>query len=273
LAAHFSEKCPAKEKLLTSLRLLANCSRARMMFFRSQSKHQARKGLKGWFSMSREMIRLSILSGVFILLAGCGGSSNGGGGCASPASCPCTSCGGNNTTTVTYKFAGPQTTAVATKIGSGAWTPASLESNTLSLSIPDGTTDYSVAYVCPTASEQIIMASTLDGSSFTEYCYGTSGPTGLATLQVNAAAITKGSFITVEGIKGQIFANTWSTGTQSFSGQLASGTSDVAVYSRSILQHAGDQDSARPDDPWRSQWGKSDRLQYERRVCADDSEL
>ncbi|MGA9069212.1 MAG: hypothetical protein WB424_03085, partial [Terracidiphilus sp.] len=132
--------------------------------------------------MFSRLICTSLLGAVIVLLSGCGGSSNGGGGCATPASCPCTNCGGNSTT-VTYTFSGSTATAVATKIGSGAWTQASLESNTLSLSIPNGTTDYSVAYVCQQFDERIYLASTLDGTSIPVSCLGISGSTGLATVQ------------------------------------------------------------------------------------------
>ncbi len=178
--------------------------------------------------MLRRLICTSVLGAVIVLLSGCGGSSNGGGGCATPASCPCTNCGGNSTT-VTYTFSGSTATAVATKIGSGAWTQASLESNTLSLSIPNGTTDYSVAYVCQQFDERIYLASTLDGTSIPVSCLGISGSTGLATVQVNASAIPNAYWILIYGIESQIFAEQTTAGTQSLSGQLAAGTSDVAV--------------------------------------------
>lgn len=174
--------------------------------------------------MSRGRIRLSALSGVFILIAGCGGSSNGGG-----------TGGGGTPTTVTYTFTGATPTAVATRIGTGAYTQASLQSGVLTLSIPRGTTDYSVAYVCPGLSgatsgvasgERVILASTQDSTSFSFICAGPA-VTGLgtATVQVNAAAISGTAYVFV----GQ-YSQPWSGNTLSFSSEMLSGTRDVAVY-------------------------------------------
>jgi hypothetical protein len=68
-------------------------------------------------------------------------------GCASVNSTSATSSAGP--TTVTVSFAGALPTAVATKIGSGAFTAATLDGATVSLELPSGTTDFAVAYVCP----------------------------------------------------------------------------------------------------------------------------
>ena len=51
--------------------------------------------------------------------------------------------------TVTYTFTGASPTAVATQIGTGSYTQASLQANKLTLSIPSGTSNYSVAFLCP----------------------------------------------------------------------------------------------------------------------------
>jgi len=90
--------------------------------------------------MTSAFLRVSALAFAFSLLAGCGGSSGGNGGGGG---------GGGNPTEVTFTFAGGTPNAVATQIGSGAYTQATVESGQLTLSIPGGETNYSVAYMCP----------------------------------------------------------------------------------------------------------------------------
>jgi hypothetical protein len=169
--------------------------------------------------MSSTIARFSVCLGLMACLAGCGGSSNGG--------------GGGNPTIVTYTFTDAMPTAVATQIGSGAYTQASLQSGKLSISVPDGTTNYSVAWVCPNSSispnkyiqEEVYEKSTADGTSFTDGCYNPTPQTGLATLQVNAVAIPGATLVAV----GDFPPQTASNGTLSFSGQMPAGTFDVAV--------------------------------------------
>jgi hypothetical protein len=137
---------------------------------------------------------------------------------------------------VTYTFTGAAPTAVATQIGTGGYTQASLQANRLTLSIPSGTTNYSVAFLCPPIpigtpdyQEYVVQASTQDGTSFSEYCFGLTSPqTGLATLQVNAAAISGAGDVVVLA-SGYHPSLPWSAGTLSFSSQLAAGTYDVFV--------------------------------------------
>ena len=96
--------------------------------------------------MYTHITRFSFCVAVLVCLAGCGGSSNSGttGGCV-------TDCGGGggNPTTVTYTFTGAMPTAVATKIGTGAYTQAAVASGAVSISVPSGTSNYSIAWVCP----------------------------------------------------------------------------------------------------------------------------
>jgi hypothetical protein len=153
------------------------------------------KGFRKDFPMSRGMIRLSVLSGVFVLMAGCGGSSSGGSSSGGSGGG-----GGENSTTVTFTITNGTPTAVATKIGSGAFTAATLTGNKLTLSLPSGTTNFAVAYVCQPSNsavtetnEYVVEASTLDGTSFSESCRGTTsstGATGTLTGTVDASAIS-----------------------------------------------------------------------------------
>jgi hypothetical protein len=191
--------------------------------------------------MSFGMIRLSILGGMLILMAGCGGSGGSTGGNGSGGGTGGDGTGGGGTpTTVTYTFTGGTPTAVATQIGTGAYTQASLQSGALTLSIPSGTTNYSVAYTCPLGitgpanfnDEYVIDASIEDGTSIrTGGCTGSgsgAGTTmGVATLQVNAAAIPGTAYVFV-GQNGQ----SWSGNTLSINSEMVVGTSDVIVYAQ-----------------------------------------
>jgi hypothetical protein len=165
-----------------------------------------------------------------LTLAGCGGSSNnsssgGGGGNGG---------GGNTPTTVTYTFTVATPTAVATQTGTGAYQAATLQSNKLTLSIPSGTTNYSVAFACPPVvidgftsnMESVVQRSTLDGTDFTEGCFNpTPAQVGLATVQVDPSAISGAAFV---GIAGNGFGpEPWSGGTLSLSAPYATGTYDL----------------------------------------------
>lgn len=116
--------------------------------------------------------RLWTLGLVVGLIAGCGGGSGGNN----------TGGGGGSSTTVTFTFVFDSAPTVAARIGSGSFAPVTLSSNTLTLSIPQGTTDFAVAYLCPAYpyfvngiqysynDQYVIEASTQDQTSFTESC-------------------------------------------------------------------------------------------------------
>lgn len=101
-------------------------------------------------------------------LTGCGsrGNMTGGGGGS-----------GSNPAVITIHFDGSATpTVVAAKMGSGAYSAQSLTNGTLTLSVPDGTSNYAVAYLCPSVTgsneveEDVWEASTADGSSVSFVC-------------------------------------------------------------------------------------------------------
>ena len=188
--------------------------------------------------MSASVPRFSFCVFVMACLAGCGGSSGGGS----------TGGGGGSSTTVTYTFTGATPTAVATKVGSGEYTQATLASGKLSISLPSGTANYSIAWVCPpppmssppAIDESVIEASVQDGTSFSLYCPDSNATTGTATVQVDASAIAGGELIAVQGgiedDTGGPF-QLWQSGTVNLSGQMAAGTYDVFVYVEDV---AGD---------------------------------
>ncbi len=141
------------------------------------------------------------------LAAGCGGSSNSGGGTGGGG-------GGGNSTTVTFTVRGAMPTAVAAKIGSGAFTAQTLTSGALTLSIPSGTTDFAIAYVCPPwpvfaggvqigqVTDQLVSQENLaEGTSFYGSCQPTtpsSPQTGTLTGSVDATALAGVSYLSIE---------------------------------------------------------------------------
>jgi len=182
--------------------------------------------------MSSSSFRLLFCAVVVAGLAGCGGSSSGGSGGGG---------GGNNPTIVTYTFNSSANSVppavVATQVGAGAYSLATLTSSKLILSIPYGETNFSVAYLCPPEVEGTIpptqlnyeyinQASTKDGTLFSASCFSAQSttPTGVATVQVNAAAIPGAAGVAVDG-----YAMPWSSSTLDFSAAIPAGTYDVPI--------------------------------------------
>lgn len=81
-------------------------------------------------------VAVSLLVAASIYLTGCGGGS-------SPPPPP-------SGTNISVAFAGPAPVAIASQIGTGNWPATSLPSNqNWNFTIPEGTTRYAIAYVCP----------------------------------------------------------------------------------------------------------------------------
>ncbi len=131
-------------------------------------------------SSQRERVLSVILCAlVAVWTAGCGGSSSGSG--SNGGSGGNGGGGGNNSpTTVTYNFNGSAPTVAAVKIGTGSYAVQAATNGKLTFSVPSGTTNFSVAFLCPfntpgvssgTYVETVDFASTLDGTSFTRSCY------------------------------------------------------------------------------------------------------
>ncbi len=168
-----------------------------------------------------------------LIVSGCGGasSSTGGGGGGGQGGG-----GGGTPTTVTVSFLGTPA-ALATQIGSGAYTAATLTSGKLTLSIPSGTTNFAVAYLCQISSstqQTVIEASTLDGSSFTApFCPSTATvPTGTLSGSADASAIAGANFVgvTANNGGGVAYQPSLSAGTSvTLNDTVQSGTDRVAV--------------------------------------------
>jgi hypothetical protein len=139
--------------------------------------------------LSRVMLCAAVIAVVGTLTAcggGNGGSSSSGG-----------NSGGNNppppaNTDIVYTFTGGNPAAVATQIGTGAWTAGTAPTNNqFTVSIPSGTTNYGLAYVCPAFNnefidwEQITEATVADGTAFTVSCNPPASSLGTATANVD----------------------------------------------------------------------------------------
>lgn len=127
---------------------------------------------------------------VCLIFSGCGGSSGssstGGGSNNQPA-------------TVTFSVTGATPIAVQTKVGSGNFTPATISSNTVTLSIPSGTRNFAVAWVCPpfgaspaTTQQNLLESTTDDGITYTLNCVLplSAGTTGTLTMSIDASAFS-----------------------------------------------------------------------------------
>ncbi len=189
-------------------------------------------------------IKILLLLGIAgaALLAGCGGSSatslsgQGGGGGTNP-----------QPTIITVQFPAGSTlpTAVATQVGTGAWTAATLQNGQFTISVPSGTQNYSYAYACAPSlyesngtvetdavQEFILEQSVQDGTSVTAYFHCNSPSTATTqtlntvTLNVDATAIPNTANIIVQSSLGyqSIPGN---SGTVSMG--LVNGTSNFAV--------------------------------------------
>lgn len=148
---------------------------------------------------------------ILIITTGCGGSSSGGTGTTGGGG------GGTSTsTTVTFTFQGPAPTAVAAKIGSGSFAAQTLSSGILKLSLPIGTTNFAVAFACPTVGtvangafpvtgQSVLEATTADGTAFTAGCRPPwySGQTGALTGTIDASAIPGVTYAEVDALNGQ----------------------------------------------------------------------
>jgi hypothetical protein len=139
-------------------------------------------------------IELSLLASALVFIAGCGGGSGNG-----------SKDGDDNPTTVSFSFSGGTPTVVAAKIGSGSFTAQAVAGNKLSLSVPGGTSNFAVAYVCTAATasfptfQEVFEASVADGSSFTLACLSplSSGTNGTLTGSVDASAIPNANLLNI----------------------------------------------------------------------------
>ena len=186
--------------------------------------------------------RILLLLGIagIALLAGCGGSSatslpgQGGGPTPQPT-----------VINVQFTSSSIMPAAVATQVGTGAWTATTLQNGQFTISVPSGTQNYAYAYACTPypstktgtvvtneTQEFIREQSVQDGTSVTalsscsNFSTATTQTPNTVTLNVNATTIPNTAYILVESSLGGGFIN-GNSGTASMS--LVNGTSDFAV--------------------------------------------
>ncbi len=178
--------------------------------------------------MRSKQIYLGVATAMAAALAGC--SSNGTSTSTSPTS-----------TDVVYTFEGQQPSAVAVQIGAEAYTSTSLQSGKLSISVPNGTTNYAIAYACPQAAglgatitaEYVIEASLSDGNTFTASCNEAAGTTGSATGSVNASGISGVASVLIRGNAG--YGGSVASANGSFNVSMLTGSNDVAFIAEDSL--------------------------------------
>jgi hypothetical protein len=171
--------------------------------------------------------RLYLCASALVFMAGCGGGSGGGGSSSSA---------GGNPTIVSFSFSGGGTpTAVAAKVGSGSFTAQSLAGEQFSLSIPSGTSNFAVAYVCKAASlpvfQEVFEANIADGSSFTLPCLSlqSSGTNGTLAGNVDAGAIQNANLLNIAVDNGNTEFSSGITADTNFSLSAPAGSDRVEV--------------------------------------------
>jgi len=178
--------------------------------------------MRGWY------LQFSATFVLALAVVSCGGS-----GVSSTSPSSSSGSSGNATTTVTYTFTGGTPTAAAVQIGNDTFAAALLQSNKLSVSIPQGTTNYAVAFVCPpnvasgttVTSEYIIEAATQDGTAFNWNC-PMQPNTGNATGTVDVSAIPGAAYVLVRGNGSYFQLVNAPVGT--FNASLPTDTTDIA---------------------------------------------
>lgn len=176
---------------------------------------------KGKF-MFRASACVSVLGVVLLMIQGCGANLNAGSGSGGTGGGNGGGNGGgpqNQPTTVNFTFVGGNPTLAAVKIGSGNYSAEAITSNQLTITVPSGTTTYSVAYLCPSyqaanvtlAQEYVRFLSTQDGTAINGSCAGpATGPVvamGTLTGTVDATAFPTASIMEVDvsaGANGEI---------------------------------------------------------------------
>jgi len=144
-----------------------------------------------------------------------------------------------NGTSVTVTFANNVfPVAVAEKFGNGAWASVVVPTtNPLTVVLPQGTTNFGFAYVCPKFTlpspqgsitrneESVIQADISDGSAYTASCLD-NPPTGAVTGTVSASLLAGATSVEIIGAQGS-FVLSGNSG--AVTGNLATFTKDIAV--------------------------------------------
>ncbi len=183
-------------------------------------------------------IRSSTLCAALTLIAGCGSSMVATGG--DPGGPPAVA---------TFTITGVPPTVVATRVGSGPFTAATLASGTVRISLPSGVNNFAVAYACSMSfppsgtgpagevEQHVYEATTLDGNAFTGSCLAGVAPppstpaTGTLTGSVDATAIPGVSTLAVDATGNGYGSGSYSpfSNASSFGFAAATGSNRVLV--------------------------------------------
>jgi hypothetical protein len=173
------------------------------------------------------------------LVCGCGGSIS--------ARNP----GGDATTTIKFTITGVTPTTVATKIGSGSFTPATLTSGSVTITLPSNETSFAIAYFCTVSlspsgnapsevtEQDVFEATTLDGDSFSGACLpelsstSTQTTTAQLTGSIDASAIPGVNNLVVSA--GNVDFNFPFTNATSFGFATTTGTDRVLVLAYDVV--------------------------------------
>lgn len=225
---------------------------ARRRQIRSKYSYPSQKSIQG---CARLLLLLGIAGAA--LLTGCGGSSasstgQGTSGTGGTGSSGGTGSGGTSTAqanSISVQFSsggGAIPVAVATQVGSGAWTATTLQNGQFTISVPSGTQNYAYAYVCAPyvsqsngtvttneTNEYIYEQSVQDGTSVTVpsgcFVIPSTPPASeetAVTLNVDATAIPNTTFI---GISSTLGAGSISGTSGTAPMNVLSGTSNFIV--------------------------------------------
>lgn len=173
------------------------------------------------------LISPALLMCAVLSLAGCGGGSG------------VTKSTTANSTNLSVAFANNVfPIAVAEKFEDGAWASVTAPTaNPLTVVLPQGTTNFGFAYVCPKFTvtsplgsitrndESVIQADISDGSTYTASCLG-NPPTGAVTGTVSASSLAGSSLVEIIGAQSSFIL---SGNSGAVTGSLATSTKDIAV--------------------------------------------
>ena len=138
------------------------------------------------------------------------------------------------TSSAIFTFTGGTPIVAAVQIGTAAFAPATVQGGQLTVTVPNATTKYAIAYVCPpvpgfgnTVSGEFVIEATLqDGTAFTVSCNGQPA-TGSATGSANATVFPAATDIEIRGNRG--FGGNVGAAFGNFNVNLPTGTNDVAA--------------------------------------------
>lgn len=153
---------------------------------------------------------------------------------------------GANATSVAVSFTGVMPTVVASRVGTGKFTAAKLAKAKLTLQLPAGIVDFSVAYVCPeyisgtvlSIDQYVLNANIKDGTDYSEQCQSNleTGRTGALAIDIDPRAVADTSYVTVSAQNSKYVATdtAYTAGKLDMEAPLGTDRVDILAYSQSL---------------------------------------